>query len=209
MDHPSLGTTILHEWVSRIQAGDLSARDELLHRTVSRLEHLCTLMLAREPQLRALLEPGDVLQNSALRLLRSLEEVKPPSVRDFYSLASTHIRRELTDLARYFARQRRPPVVSAPGRGRDSSIDAWDPAAESLDIGDLERWARFHEAVERLPVEEREAFGLTYYHGWTQAEAAELFGVTERTIRRWLQAAMLKLHRALKETDTQPNKRTN
>lgn len=201
MDHPSLGTTILHDCVVRIQAGDPSARDELLRRTVGRLEHLCGLMLAREPQLRALVEPGDVLQNSALRLLRSLEEVKPPSVREFYALASTHIRRELTDLARYFARQRRPKIAAAPVQGDHSTFNAFDPAAESLDVCDLERWARFHEAVEQLPGEEREAFGLTYYHGWTQAEAGELFGVTERTVRRWLQAAMLKLHHRLKDCE--------
>jgi RNA polymerase sigma-70 factor (ECF subfamily) len=199
MEHSSLGTTVIHEWVARIQAGDRAAQDELLRRTVSRLEHLCSLMLAREPRLRALVEPGDVLQNAALRLLKSLQSVKPGSVREFYGLAATHIRRELIDLTRYFDRQRRPPLVSVSPQGQDSTAAAWDPAAESVDGNELDKWCRFHQAAEELPVEEREAFGLTYYHGWTQAEAAELFGVSERTVRRWLQSAMLKLHRALKE----------
>jgi DNA-directed RNA polymerase specialized sigma24 family protein len=43
--------------------------------------------------------------------------------------------------------------------------------------------------VERLPAEEREVFGLLFYHGWTQPQAAEVFGVSERTVnRRWLEA---------------------
>lgn len=62
---------------------------------------------------------------------------------------------------------------------------------------ELERWCTFHEQVEQLPVEEREVVGLTVYHNWTQVEIAELFGVSERTIRRrWLEA-LRKLHAVL------------
>ena len=62
---------------------------------------------------------------------------------------------------------------------------------------DLERWAAFHEMVGALPAEEREVVGLVHYHGWTQAQIAELFGVTERTVRRWWQSALLKLGEAM------------
>src|SRR5262249_4460895 len=61
----------------------------------------------------------------------------------------------------------------------------------------LERWAAFHEAVETLPAEQREVVGLTFYHGWTQAEIAALFAVDERTVRRRWQAACVKLNEAL------------
>ena len=54
-----------------------------------------------------------------------------------------------------------------------------------------------YDAVERLPVEEREVFMLAFYHGWTQAQIAELFGVDERTVRRRWRAAGEKLHAAL------------
>jgi RNA polymerase sigma-70 factor (ECF subfamily) len=54
---------------------------------------------------------------------------------------------------------------------------------------DLELWVRFHQAVDELPVEEREVVGLVFYHGWTQVRIAELFNVDERTIRRrWTNA---------------------
>jgi RNA polymerase sigma factor (sigma-70 family) len=43
--------------------------------------------------------------------------------------------------------------------------------------------------VDRLPAEEREVVGLVFYHGWTQAQIAELFAVDERTVRRrWRRA---------------------
>ena len=39
--------------------------------------------------------------------------------------------------------------------------------------------------------------GLTFYHGWTQTQIAELFRVDERTVRRRWQAACQALHKAL------------
>jgi DNA-directed RNA polymerase specialized sigma24 family protein len=50
-------------------------------------------------------------------------------------------------------------------------------------------------------VEEREVVGLIYYHGWTQAEVAHLFEVSERTIRRRWEAALTRLHRTLKDKE--------
>ena len=47
-------------------------------------------------------QTDDVLQNAVVRLLRALEEVRPPSVRAFFGLAATQMRRELLDLARRY-----------------------------------------------------------------------------------------------------------
>ena len=57
-------------------------------------------------------------------------------------------------------------------------------------------WCEFHEQVTALPEEEREVFGLIFYQGMTQEDAAEVLGVAVRTIQRRWQAAMLLLHRA-------------
>ena len=48
-----------------------------------------------------------------------------------------------------------------------------------------------------MPAEEREAFSLTFYHGWTQAQIADLFGVDERTARRRMRRAVDLLSAAL------------
>jgi RNA polymerase sigma factor (sigma-70 family) len=63
----------------------------------------------------------------------------------------------------------------------------------------LERWCAFHEGVATLPAEEREVVGLVFYHGWKQAEVAELFGVTVRTVQRHWQSALLRLRQAARE----------
>jgi RNA polymerase sigma-70 factor (ECF subfamily) len=78
-------------------------------------------------------------------------------------------------------------------------VSAPDPPAPAEDDDELDRWCAFHEAVERLPVEQREVVGLIYYHGWTQAAVAEHLGLSKRTIQRHWAAAMLDLHELLKD----------
>jgi DNA-directed RNA polymerase specialized sigma24 family protein len=71
------------------------------------------------------------------------------------------------------------------------------PARGGGRASDLDLWSAFHEQVEWLPAEEREVVGLTFYHGWTQAQIAELFGVDERTVRRRWRRACRQLTQAL------------
>lgn len=183
-----LDTLRLHHCVDRWRAGDRAAADEMLRAAGERLEALARRMLRGFPAVRGCADTGDVLQNSLLRLLAALNDVRPESTRHFFNLAATVIRRELLDLARRF---------SGPRFARADLTDraGADPAAPLE--GDLEKWSRFHEAVEHLPAEEREVVGLTFYHGWTQTEVAALFRVDERTVRRRWQAACVALYRDL------------
>ena len=191
MSDESFGTTQLHAWTARIRAGDAAARDELLRATSHRLEALARKMLRQFPGVSRWEDTADVVQESSLRLLRSLEEVDPADTRGFFGLAATQIRRQLLDLARHYS------GPHGHGANQDSVGPDGRPAEAAAADPDLERWAAFHEAVERLPAAEREVFGLTYYHGWPQADIAALFGVDERTVRRRLRAAAEALHHAL------------
>lgn len=200
MPDSSLHTIQLRRWVERIRAGDLSAREELLRATYARLERLARKMLRGYPAVGRWEETGDLLHNSVLRLLRALREVDPTSVRDFFGLAAEQMRRELLDLARHYrARRMQKPRCAAALDASDSGAAMPEPidAAESPD--ELEKWCAFHEAAERLPIEEREVVDLIYYHGWTQAEAAEQLHVSKRSVQRHWSAAMLKLHELLKD----------
>jgi RNA polymerase sigma-70 factor (ECF subfamily) len=195
MTQPPFDTSHLQAWLERMRAGDASARDELLRSIVGRLEGLARKMLRRFPAVQRSHEADDVLQNSLLRLLRALETVDPTSTRAFFGLAAAQIRRELLDLSRRCARSPRgspgnPETLSPPG---DTGLEAPALAEDS----DLDRWAAFHEAVEKLPAAEREVVGLVFYQGWTQAQVAELFGVTERTVRRGWHAACVRLKESL------------
>ena len=134
-----------------------------------------------------------------MRLLRALEQVRPDSTREFFGLAATQMRRELLDLARHFFGPQGPGAHQA-GQRVDSTVSGLgEPADRSEDLEDLERWCLFHQQVEQLPSEEREIVGLIFYHGWTQAQVAELFQINVRTVRRRWEAAMQKLYATFRE----------
>jgi RNA polymerase sigma-70 factor (ECF subfamily) len=200
MRESELQTTELRGLIGRIRGGDRAARDDLLRAVGGRLERLARKMLGRFPNVRRWAETGDVLQNALLRLLRSLETVEPASTRAFFGLAAEHIRRELLDLARhYYGPEGLGANHASHFRAGADSRQAPEPADRAEPDEELERWRRFHEGVERLPAEEREVVGLVFYHGWKQAEVAALLQVSERTVRRWWQSALLRMNGALGE----------
>jgi RNA polymerase sigma-70 factor (ECF subfamily) len=158
-----------------------------LFRTVGhRLEHLARRMLYGFPTVRPYADSTDIVQGASIRLLNALRELRPGSSREFFNLAAVQVRRELLDLARRYS-----------GRCWKTADESSrpEPHDRSPEHGELDLWTRFHEAVENLPTEEREAVGLLFYHGRTQGEAAEILGVSERTLQRWWQAGceLLKL----------------
>jgi RNA polymerase sigma factor (sigma-70 family) len=201
MSDSSLHTTELHAFLDRMRADDPAAREELLRSVSGRLERLARKMLRQFPGVARWEQADDVLQNAVVRLLRALQAVRPASVRAFFGLAATQMRRELIDLARHYQGPQGPGANHASAAdlpaAQDTPTPALDPPEPIDEARDLEQWCAFHDAVEKLPAEEREVVSLVFYHGWTQAEIAALFQVTERTIRRYWQTASLKLAEAL------------
>jgi RNA polymerase sigma-70 factor (ECF subfamily) len=189
----------LHHCIQRWQAGEPEAVNALFGAISQRLEHITRKMLRGFPAVHACTETADVLQSSLLRLLHTLRRVQPESTRHFFNLAAVHVRRELLDLARRFrgaGLARSVPADATTDSGGAGPVPAAAPLAQDED---LDLWCRFHEAVDQLPAEEREVLGLVFYHGWTQAQVAELFQVNQRTIRRRWQSACLQLHQLVGE----------
>jgi len=60
-----------------------------------------------------------------------------------------------------------------------------------------ERAVRLRQALERLPMPQRRALELAFFHGWTQKEVAERTGVPLGTIKTRTFLAMKKLRREL------------
>ena len=56
---------------------------------------------------------------------------------------------------------------------------------------------RVLEAIDRLPDDEREVFGLVRVQGLTHVEAAEVTGVSSKTVQRRLNRAMVLLWKEL------------
>ncbi len=203
MHDPPMDTLQMQRCVECWQAGDRAAADELLRALGTRLEYLARKMLQGFPNVRGWAETMDVLQGSLVRLLNTLQNLRPESTRHFFNLAAVHIRRELLDLARS-VRGEGFAQLTLTSPTSDSQAPGLSQAADKKVEEDLDLWCRFHEAVEQLPPEEREVLGLVFYHGWTQAQIAELFQVDERTVRRRWQAACLRLNRLVGEQLPQP-----
>jgi RNA polymerase sigma factor (sigma-70 family) len=97
------------------------------------------------------------------------------------------IRRELIDLYRRYKKRIDRPGESA----ADAQVSTYDPSR-------LEDCAEFHRQVEALPEQEREVFGLLWYQGLKQAEAAAVLNVSVREVKSRWQSARLLLYQALK-----------
>jgi RNA polymerase sigma-70 factor (ECF subfamily) len=163
----------------------------LLDRAVGRLRVLCASLLFRSyprltrPPLN--LEADELLGAVTERLLKAMREVHPRTVRQFFALANQHIRWELNDLARRL----------------DDQPDAFElredlrPAAESSGSALGPDARRILEAIEELPEDEREVFGLVRIQGLTQVEAAEILGVSGKTVQRRLNRGLLLLGQRL------------
>jgi RNA polymerase sigma-70 factor (ECF subfamily) len=198
MTPPSGETTRL---LRQFRSGDAQARDDLLRRARERLSRHTRHMLRGFPGVRRWEQTDDVLQNSLIRLDRALSAVTPESPRHFWNLAALQITRELRDLADHYQgpHGHGANYHTDGGRGEaDGCVRSrrHDPDAEA-EPGSLAEWTRFHEQILALPEEEREVFGLIWYNGLSQKEAAVVLDTSVRTVkRRWLSARVL-LARAL------------
>jgi RNA polymerase sigma-70 factor (ECF subfamily) len=164
-------------------AGETSAEPiirALLDRSVCRLHHLCAALLHRSfprltrPPLN--LQADELLSAVVERLLKALREARPPSVRQFFALAGQHMRWELTDLARRLDKQ--PAAVEL--------NEGMVPAPASSDSGLSPEARRILGVIDSLPEDEREAFDLVRIQGLTHGEAAEVLGVSGKTVQRRL-----------------------
>jgi RNA polymerase sigma-70 factor (ECF subfamily) len=188
-------TAVVQRYLDEL-AGDRPAEPivrALLDRAVRRLHLLCATVLYRsyprltQPPLN--FQAEELLSAVAERLLKALRGIRPQTVRQFFALANQHMRWELNDLARRLDEQ--PAAVEL--------CEGLVPAPPSSGSGLTPNGRRMLEAVEHLPEDEREAFGLVRIQGLTQAEAAGILGVSAKTVQRRLNRALLLLAEQLND----------
>ncbi len=169
----------------------------LLDGAIHRLQLLCTNLLYRsyprlmQPPLN--LQPDELLGAVVERLLKAMREARPQTVRQFFALANQHMRWELNDLARRLDEQ--PSIVEL----REELVPAPLSSASCL----TPSGRRMLEAIDNLPDEEREVFSLVRIQGLTQPEAADVLGVSAKTVQRRLNRSLLMLAEQL--DDLRPN----
>ena len=167
----------------------------LLDRAVRRLHQLSATHLHRgyprltRPPLN--LQSDEMLGALVERLLKALHEARPATVRQFFALASQHMRWELNDLARRLDEQ--PRAVEL--------LDGLVPTAPGSDSTLTPAGRRMINRIDALPEEEREAFDLVRIQGMTQAEAAEVIGVSPKTVSRRLARGLRLLTESLHDLD--------
>jgi len=194
-------TEQLESWLLRMRAGEEGAREALINYSVERLRRLTHKLLAGFPAVQRWEQTDDVLQQAVLRLYRSLGDVYPENLRAYLGLAALQIRRELTDLARHYY----GPEGLGANHATDSVPGLKEPypdrmarhAAAQDGPATLLSWCEFHQQAAALPEEEREVFDLLFYQGLSQAEAATLLDVSEKTVKRRWRSARLALHASL------------
>jgi RNA polymerase sigma factor (sigma-70 family) len=186
-------TAVVQNYLDAL-AGDQSAEPiirALLDRAVRRLQVLCSNLLYRsyprltQPPLN--LRPDELLSGLVERLLKAMRAVHPQSVRAFFALANQHMRWELNDLARRLDEQPAPMTLD------EEKVPA-PPSSDSVLTTDGRRML---EAIDALPEDEREVFGLVRIQGLTQVEAAGVLGVSAKTVQRRLNRSLLLLAKEL------------
>jgi RNA polymerase sigma factor (sigma-70 family) len=180
-------TTQYQSWIDRLQAGDDSALNEMLKHFEGRLMRLSHLMLAEFPQVQRWEQTGDVFQVAMVRLQKALLKVTPTHPKAFLRLAALQIRRELLTLADTY--QKRVSLSQVAAGGMDGSDLRDEPSSGTDGPSELAAWTEFHQKAGFMQRELRDVFDLIWYSGLTQAEAAEVLNVSERTVRgRWQEA---------------------
>jgi RNA polymerase sigma-70 factor (ECF subfamily) len=178
-------------------AGDQPAEPivrALLDRSVRRLQLLCGNLLYRNYRRLTLpplnLQPDEILDAVVERLLKAMRSVRPHTVRQFFALVNQHMRWELNDVARRLDEQ--PAAVEL----REDLVPAPPASSGSVLTPDA---CRILKAIDELPEDEREVFGLIHVQGLMQGEAAEVLGVSVRTVQRRLNRALLLLATELED----------
>jgi RNA polymerase sigma factor (sigma-70 family) len=164
---------------------------QLLGRATQRLYVLCASLLRKGyPRLTrppVNLQATEMLSAVIERLLKALRETRPGTVRQFFAIAGQHMRWELNDVARR---------LDLGTQALELSEEAAAPPADSNSaLGPVT--VRLLQAIDDLPREEREVFDLIRIHGLSQPEAAELLGVSVRTVQRRLSSGVLSLTEGL------------
>ena len=169
---------------------------DLLARSVGRLHLLCSSLLHKSylrltrPPLN--LQDEELLSSVVERLIKALEKSRPLLVRQYFALASQHIRWELNDLARRLDR----------GGLQVEALDSLAVAPDSSGSQLSQNARRILQAIEDLPELEKEVFSLIRIHGMTKTEAAQILGISPKTIQRRLNHGVFLLTEAL--TDLEP-----
>jgi RNA polymerase sigma-70 factor (ECF subfamily) len=174
--------------VERARAGDRAAFDDLIRRNERRLASLVAARLGRE--LRSVEESGDVIQSALGEAVRALQRFEYRGEGSFLRWLSTLVENKVRHHLRDLHREKRGPaavteLVDEP-RARDPS------PSEAARGAELER--SYHDALERMPPDEKELLLLHLEIGCTNDEIAGALGIgSGEAVRKRISRALVRL----------------
>jgi len=180
-------TLLLRRWT----AGDRAAVDDLLPLVYQELRRLARRYLRRE-RADHTLPPTALVHEAYLRLIGSdLSTATLETRAHFFAVAAQAMRRILVEHARRHAAARRPSPADRTGFEEQGAVDRRpaEPVAEILAV---------HQMLDRLRRDhprQAQVVELRYFAGLSEAEVAELLGVSRPTVARDWRVARLLLGR--------------
>lgn len=195
-DHGSPPPEHTTRLLARLSAGDASVADELLGRIYAELRALAVGHMQRQSPSHTL-QPTALVHEAYLRLIDQ-PGASYASQGHFYALASRVMRTVLVDHARERKAEKRGGDrlrVPLEGCAAEAGDAADDPAAaDAHDLMDVDEALK---ALAQVDAELVEVVELRHFGGLTTPKAAEVLGVSERTVERRLRAATAWLQRRL------------
>ena len=188
---PSMSSTI--HLVEAARDGDRHALSALYARHEGRL--LAAIRARMSPEMRARLQPEDVLQETLLESARRIDAFVPDGPSSFYRWLVGIARNKLREAARAGRAQK---------RAREEHLDEQPPASwtsPSAHAVRAEKKAHLEDALAALPERQAEAVRLRWLEGLSTAEAAQSLGCTESALKSLVSRGLEELARRMVEGD--------
>lgn len=187
-DRRARPVTEIEALLESLRQGDANAAARVLEVTYPSLRRLSRQLLRTWPGVRRWDETDDVCQSAAIRLYRSLTEVRPASPLHYFRLAGLQIRRTLLELARRHTGAN-GLATNLDTNGGDLQRSCDRTQNDPDDPPSLAEWIEFHQFVAELPDDARDVFEVIWYGGLDLKAAAAVLQVSESTVkRRWRHA---------------------
>ena len=157
--------------LARAREGDDTSRELLLQRLRPRLVLWCASRMSSD--LRARVEPEDVVQETLLAVHRDLDRFDGAAGRAFYAWLFRIAENRIRDAVDHFAAEKRRPVEKRP--------PTWTTASQAAVRVETE--GRVREAIERLPEDYREVVRLRRFEERDVKDVAERMDRSANAIR--------------------------
>lgn len=201
--HGRTGETLvaMQDLLDKLQRGEdiESVKSQLISRAYQRLQQLAHRMLYAYDRQKLDEETNGLVAEAYLRLNRSLEDLKPETVRQFFGLAALQMRRHLLDKLRAIHGRgeiKRPKITSlTPESPEGSAMQFGIPAVGSTFDGSA---IDVLESLDKLDERQRECLVLQHWYGFTHQDIASLMGVSTKTVQRMTNLAFIQLNDLLK-----------